>query len=370
MADSNETINYIMESKEKEEIDETYIVFDCETTGLDEKKDKIIQLSMIKVHPDGGKPDEIFDKYFNPQMKRDDQLTAYKIHKISPDLLLQKKPFQSHASEVINFLKDTRLLVGHNVLFDWEFLINAFKKVTKDGDKSYEQMLIEKDFLLIDTHKMSIVAFPKLQGYRVLDVANHLGIESGKKQVASYSVSSPKRKKQEQVKIVHADSNDALHDAMMDSLVTKEIFVECFENIAEQSMKADHRLLADPRYTYPSKNLELIDKAINMQVSPYEMRKLVEIAENTMSSLKYSKGQLLKEISTKILSSEIKFLEKRNGVANKRELKLRRILEENKLVEASTVSINLNSIDEQREADETLLSFVEENQLALTSTAR
>ena len=28
-----------------------YIVFDCETTGLDEEKDRIIQLAMIKVFP-------------------------------------------------------------------------------------------------------------------------------------------------------------------------------------------------------------------------------------------------------------------------------------------------------------------------------
>jgi len=50
------------DSKDFAFVDETYIVFDCEMTGLNEEKDKIIQLSMIKVHPEGGKPDEVFDK--------------------------------------------------------------------------------------------------------------------------------------------------------------------------------------------------------------------------------------------------------------------------------------------------------------------
>ena len=301
MTERSETTNDIMERKDQEKcLDETYIVFDCETTGLKEKTDKIIQLSMIKVHPDTKKPDEVFDKYFNPQMRREDQLEAYKTHRISPDLLLQKAPFDAHAWEVFEFLKDARFLVGHNVLFDWEFLTNAFIKAksNKNGGKSYEQMLNDKDFVLIDTYKMSIVAFPDLQRHRVVDIASHLGIESGRRQVASYSVSSPKRKKHEPVTIVHAENNDALHDAMMDSLVTKEILVECLEILSKQDMTY-RSLLADQRYIYCSQDLKLIDKAINTGVSTEEMGKLVEIAETTMSALRDSKGQLLKEISIK-----------------------------------------------------------------------
>ena len=306
-----------------------YIVFDCETTGLDEEKDRIIQLGMIKVFPTT-KEQVIFDKLFNPQIGRENQITAYKIHKISPDILLTKKPFQYHAEEILEFLNDVEYLVGHNILFDLEFLTAAFKRLGLNQKHGipWVDLFKKTDYTVIDTYKMSISAFPTLERYRVVDVAKHLGIESTRKKVVSYSVSSPKKKKQEPVKMITGEG-DGLHDAVMDVLVTNEIFLECLEELKrKQPNIVNQTILMDTRYTYKIPNLETVDKAIadESSLTIGEKEAIKCQAQSSMSALRFTKGRFLRDLSKSQLQSDITFLKKRNGVADKREIKLREIL--------------------------------------------
>lgn len=306
-----------------------YIVFDCETTGLDEEKDRIIQLAMIKVFPTT-KDQIIYEKLFNPEVRRENQITAYKIHKISPDILLTEKPFQFYAEEILEFLNGVQYLVGHNILFDLEFLTNAFKRLGLNQKHGipWVDLLKRIDFSVIDTFKMSIYAFPALERNRLVDIANHLGIETTCKKVISYSVSSPKKKKQDPVKMITGEG-DGLHNAVMDVLVTNEIFLECIEELKrKQPDIINQTILLDSRYTYRLPNLEIIDRAIvdESSITSNDKEAIKFQAESSMSALRYTKRRFLKDLSKSELLNDISFLKKGNGVANKREVKLREIL--------------------------------------------
>ena len=50
------------------------VIFDLETTGLDLVKDRVIQISYIKVYPDGR--EERGDHLVNPETKRSVQRTS------------------------------------------------------------------------------------------------------------------------------------------------------------------------------------------------------------------------------------------------------------------------------------------------------
>ena len=343
--DEDEQNELIFAEETQEEIVESsninnespYIVFDCETTGLDEEKDRIIQLAMIKVFPTT-KEQMVFDRRINPEIPREKQLSAYKIHNISPDKLLEEKSFQFYAQDILEFFNGVQYVIGHNVLFDLEFLLAAFRRLGShnETETSWVELFKKKDFTLMDTYKMSISAFPMLDRYRLVDVANHLGIESTRKKVVSYSVSNPKKTKQESLKMVTGEG-DGLHDAMMDVLVTNEVFSECMEELKRKQPNSNVNkgaVMIDTRYTYRIHHLEIIDKAIinETNITVDEREAIRSQAQATMSSLRYTKGRFLKDLSRQELQSEIIFLKKRNGVADRREIKLRQILHDTEIV--------------------------------------
>jgi len=98
-------------------------VLDTETTGLDPKKDKIIEICVKKINPD--KSVEVFETFFNPSPIKSSE-EAFKIHKISDESLLDQPTFADKAKELHAFLKDCDLC-GYNVIrFDLQFLMNEF----------------------------------------------------------------------------------------------------------------------------------------------------------------------------------------------------------------------------------------------------
>ena len=78
---------------------------------------------------------------------------------ISPDVLLRKRTFKYHYDDVVDFLCGVKYLVGHNVLFDWNFLEREIRLAC--GGKPSE-LLDLGNIVLIDTYKSSVVSFPNL----------------------------------------------------------------------------------------------------------------------------------------------------------------------------------------------------------------
>ena len=113
---------------------DTYVCIDLETTGLNPKLDKIIEIGAVKVI--NGEITETFETFVNPGRKleqrimeltgiRDEQLTdAPYIDEVLPDLL--------------DFLGDLPLL-GHSILFDYSFL----KKAAVDRKLTFERQGVD-----------------------------------------------------------------------------------------------------------------------------------------------------------------------------------------------------------------------------------
>ena len=103
-------------------IEETYVVFDLETTGLDPKDgNSIIEIGAVRV-----KNNQIidrFDELINPGMKLSEEII--KITSIT-DEMLAGKPKEEEV--VKKFIKQvgSDIMVAHNARFDMSFLKMAY----------------------------------------------------------------------------------------------------------------------------------------------------------------------------------------------------------------------------------------------------
>lgn len=115
------------------------IIFDTETTGLDNREDRVIEIGaieMINRFPTGN----TFHKYINPQ-GRQVHPDAQDVHGISNADLEGKPTFPEIIDEFIEFI-DGAKLVAHNGTFDLGFINAEFARL--------DQPAIEAD-RLIDT---------------------------------------------------------------------------------------------------------------------------------------------------------------------------------------------------------------------------
>ncbi len=106
------------------------VFFDIEATGLSIINDRIIQISLLKIFPDG--KEEIKNFMFNPEKKIPDEVIA--IHGITDEDVRDKPIFKAHAKDIDDFLKDCDL-GGFNLLkFDVPMLLEEFIRVGMDFD--------------------------------------------------------------------------------------------------------------------------------------------------------------------------------------------------------------------------------------------
>lgn len=91
---------------------------DTETTGLDEKTGRVIEIGLIEYR--NRKPTGVvFHVYLNPQMEIDAGATA--IHGMTWDDLREQPLFSDVAAEMVEFVRGAELL-AHNAEFDVKFL--------------------------------------------------------------------------------------------------------------------------------------------------------------------------------------------------------------------------------------------------------
>jgi DNA polymerase-3 subunit epsilon len=104
-------------------IKKSIVFFDVETTGLDKKEDRIIEIYLLKKNPDGSS-EEYFSR-FNPYPVLVSQ-GAYDVHGISSKDLETEPKFSDKAKEIIDFIGDSDI-AGYNILFfDMPILFEEF----------------------------------------------------------------------------------------------------------------------------------------------------------------------------------------------------------------------------------------------------
>lgn len=102
------------------------IVFDTETTGLDSRLDRIIELGGVELvnrFPTG----RTFHRFINPQGRAIDA-EAQAVHGISAADLADKPGFDAVAAEFMEFIDGARL-IAHNASFDINFINAEFGRL-------------------------------------------------------------------------------------------------------------------------------------------------------------------------------------------------------------------------------------------------
>jgi DNA polymerase III epsilon subunit family exonuclease len=100
----------------------TYTILDLETTGLNPNENEIIEVGMLKINHN-----EILDQYH--VLLHPNQAVSKQIEKLTgitnETLRIEGKHINDVLSEIKNFIgKD--VLLGHNILFDIDFLNQAY----------------------------------------------------------------------------------------------------------------------------------------------------------------------------------------------------------------------------------------------------
>ena len=177
--------------------DETFVVFDLETTGFSSVKDKIIEIGAVKVK--NGKITDKFSTFVNPKIPIPFEITQ--LTSITDQMVLDAPDIESVLPEFLEFTGDA-VLVAHNAGFDMGFL---------EQNCRYQDIM--PDFTSVDTVAMARILLPTLSKHTLDTVAKALNI-----------------------------SLENHHRAVDDAGATAEIFVRFIEMLREQGVKTLTRL--------------------------------------------------------------------------------------------------------------------------------
>lgn len=139
---------------------DSYISLDLETTGLNPKTDKIIEIGAVRVIC--GEVQETFSALVNPGRRLEERIVE--LTGISDQELAGAKELSACFDDLLEFLGDLPLL-GHRILFDYSFL----KKAAVD-----RRLKLEKKG--IDTLKIARRFLPELPHRDLTSLCRYYGI--------------------------------------------------------------------------------------------------------------------------------------------------------------------------------------------------
>lgn len=99
---------------------DSYVCIDLETTGLDPKRDKIIEIGAVRV--DDNQITAQWESFVNPGRKLEERIVE--LTGIRDEQLVDAPKIEQIFPEFLDFISD-RVLLGHSVLFDFSFLKKA-----------------------------------------------------------------------------------------------------------------------------------------------------------------------------------------------------------------------------------------------------
>lgn len=138
------------------------VFFDLETTGLDFKYDRIIEIGAVKIHPDGRQ--ETFHIRLNPGMKISAEVQA--ITGISNEDVARASSFVHAFPEISRFFEKVDLGV-YNAKFDVKMLNEEFKRAGADF-KLEERAVLDAQAIFHQKEKRDLAAAYKFYCNREL----------------------------------------------------------------------------------------------------------------------------------------------------------------------------------------------------------
>lgn len=139
---------------------DTFVVFDLETTGFSAEVDRIIEIGAVKIK--NGEIVDNFSKFVNPKIPipfRIEKLTG-----INDSMVMKAEPIEKILPEFLEFCGDA-VMVAHNAGFDTSFIIN-----------NAERLGIKYDPTIMDTVLLAQFVIPNLHNYKLDTLCKHLAV--------------------------------------------------------------------------------------------------------------------------------------------------------------------------------------------------
>ena len=153
----------IIENSKNQSLDDRYVVFDLETTGLSPNTCKIIEIGAVKV--ENGQIVDRFSTFVNPK-----EPIPYKIEELTSirdDMVIDAPTIEEILPEFMKFCEGS-IMVAHNAEFDMSFI-----------KKNCDRQGISYDFTIGDTMTLAQLLLPNLNRFRLDTVAKAIGVHLG-----------------------------------------------------------------------------------------------------------------------------------------------------------------------------------------------
>ncbi|WIF94677.1 PolC-type DNA polymerase III [Caminicella sporogenes] len=141
-------------------LEQAFIVFDIETTGLSFKHDKITEIGAVKI--ENGKVIDRFSSLINPQIKIPEKIV--KLTGITDEMVKDKPTIDKVLPKFIEFIGDNPV-VAHNASFDTSFI-----------KENCSLLGISFKNPIVDTLTLSRVLLPNLKKHRLNVLAKHFNV--------------------------------------------------------------------------------------------------------------------------------------------------------------------------------------------------
>ena len=120
----DDSVNIVIRPNDKNMLDQTYVVFDFETTGFNAGgADSIIEIGAVKIH--NGEIIDKYDELINPGRKLPQKIID--VTNITDEMLEGKDNEENAVKRFVEWFGDLPM-VAHNAKFDVSFLEMAYKK--------------------------------------------------------------------------------------------------------------------------------------------------------------------------------------------------------------------------------------------------
>lgn len=166
-----------------------YAFFDVETTGLNPKEDKIIEIAVV-THSEKGER-LVYEQLVNPGISISPFIT--RLTGITEDMLNEAPDFTQIKDCLLQIL-ERKVLVAHNAGFDLSFLEAACGK--------------QNDILYIDSMDLCKLLYPKISSYALRNIARELNLDI-----------------------------EASHRALPDALLLEKLFIHLLNTATSLSIK-------------------------------------------------------------------------------------------------------------------------------------
>ncbi|SCP95882.1 PolC-type DNA polymerase III [Anaerobium acetethylicum] len=149
----------IVNSKDQS-LDDSYVVFDIETTGFSPTSNRIIEIGAVRI--ENGVMTERYSAFVNPDVPIPFEIE--KLTGINDHMVMDAPMIDQVLPEFLDFCRDS-VMVAHNASFDMSFI-----------EENARLLGIETDFTVIDTVALARVLMPSLNKYKLDAVAKALGV--------------------------------------------------------------------------------------------------------------------------------------------------------------------------------------------------